>query len=254
MAVTLGSTAKVDWGDLAATNGLTAFTLCVTVKPSASPTSGHRYCGPWGGGGLATGILVQASTSSHYALAVGTNGSWLRIYRATTTAGASGTQNRIVIRWNAGVAIKIMIDGTDQSITTDTSVGSEAAIGNSTAVWRVGYESETTTNAVPGDYSEFALFGAYLPDWFATAYCNADSPEIYTLNRLHYCPLFNTSDIRDRWGGVAGTNSSGTNGAHPGVRYPWKSRSSTFTGTSPPPPPPSTIPVFMHHYRQQRAS
>lgn len=28
----------------------------------------------------------------------------------------------------------------------------------------------------------------------------------------------------------------------------------TFAGTSPPPPPPSTIPVFMHHYRQQRVA
>ena len=75
--------------------------------------------------------------------------------------------------------------------------------------------------SLPGDYSEFALWGAKVPDSVAVAYGKGASPAFFRqYNGILYAPLTNTSDLRDVWGGILGTNTSGTNAAHPSVYYP----------------------------------
>lgn len=244
MAINTGTTARVHWGDIAAINGAASLSFCITIKPTAAPTNGYRYVGQWGT--LSQAFLLYSSTSDHCALAVGTNGTWIRIYRASSVAFVSGTQYRVFVRWTAGTRT-ININGSDSTIVTDTSTGTEGVLGNSPDDVAIGFEAGgPTANGIPGDRSEFAIWTEYVPDWVVAAYAAGESPDIYrNANSVLYCPLFNTSDINDRWRGVAGTNSSGTNATHPGVRYPWKSRSSTYAGTSPPPPPPSNTNYLM---------
>jgi hypothetical protein len=217
VAIALTTTGKVDYGDLAAIDGLTALSVCLTIKLAGS-VAGVRFMSKWGNTipGTDQAFLISRSTAD-----IG----WLvsaNQRRVTTTTGlvTAGALLRLVFRWNtSGDLITVWANGVAQ--TTGAATGTDpASINTTTTSVQIGQQSAESQAAVDGDYAEAALFGRYLTDEEATAYGKGVSPaRLGRSNRILYARLLNTTDLTNLWAGTAGALTGGANATHPTMIY-----------------------------------
>lgn len=222
MAVNLvaGSSAKIDFGDIADLAGLGTMTVALTLKPTAAPSTGKRVFGQWGGGSPKLSWLIFITDTDEIEF-ITTNGAGAFYGKKTSTLNlASGTQYRIVITHDANGAgtTHLYINGTDYSLTNDGT--GNTALANATSTVALGFESDSSSQGQTADYSEVAIWSRVLAAAEVTGYTEGYAAEFFRTGGLHYWPLTDTSHLTDQWGSAHGTNSSGTNATHPTVIQP----------------------------------
>ena len=217
MAINLLSSgnARVDIGDRSELSGAAALTVLITLKP-ASSFGANRIVTQWGGSQGSQCFLIGAQssgTSSAVGFVIQNAGS----YKGRQTSGstiAANTLVRLGFRWNAsGNVMEIWKDGASQSVSTWIGDGSNASLLNSASSVQVGYETAEAFALVDGDYSEFAIYTAYLSDDDMAAYGVGYSPDLLAqgaTSRVAYLPLRNTTDLTDPWSGITGTLTGGS--------------------------------------------
>lgn len=238
MAVNLLGTsdARVDFGDVAALSGITNFSVCITVNAS-SIANDERIISQWGGSATteqAWLIAIQDTDEIGFVVQSGL------AYYGRKTSGlnlVTGTTYRIVITiaFGSPPVISIWVNGVSQSLVAWVGSSNVTSMLNSSTSVQVGHETDETVDGIDADYSEFAMFSRVLSNAECEAYGKGFSPALFSqANRILYAPLINTSSLQDRWGGITGTNSSGTNAAHPGVIYPAPPLSIPFVAAAAP--------------------
>lgn len=223
MAVNLlgSSDARIDYGDLAAFDGHSAFSVAITVRLSAAPASGQRMFQQWGNTPGERSWILNADSTDELGFCI-VNGASGGFYGKITTDVnlTNGTLYRIVCKVNSAAnAGAIWVNGVSRTVTPYVASDSTQT-GTSTTPVEIGRGIDELVDGLDADYSEVAAWSTYVPDWFCEAYGKGYSPDFYLPSRIFYAPLFNTSHLLDRQGGVAGTNSSGTDAAHPSMLYP----------------------------------
>lgn len=216
------SSARIEFGDLSAFEGLGELSLAVTVDVAAAPATSDRLFAKWRGGVTSQqSFILFIDDTNELGFIINPAGGSPSHYgkKTTVTNVASGSRYRICAKLdpsaNAGA---IWVDGTAQTITA-RGTSSAATTGNVTDPVFIGYEAASLTDGLDGAYAEVAAWAAYIPDWVCEAYGKGYSPDIYQRDRIFYAPLHNTSHLLDRQGGAAGTNTNGTDAAHPSMFY-----------------------------------
>lgn len=223
MAVNLlgSSNARVDFGDIAGIGGATALTIAFTLRPTvALPASGGRIVTQWGNGASEPAFLVGATDTDEIAIVV-SNGVGAFYGKKTTGLNmVDGTTYRVVTKVNPPSNVgAIWVNGAAEAI--DVFLASNnLTILNSIRSVQVGHETDEAVDGVDADYSEVAIWPEYVPDWFCGAYGRGFAPSFYRRNLIFYAPLINTSHLREVARGVLGTNTAGTDAAHPSMLYP----------------------------------
>ncbi|KKK54500.1 hypothetical protein LCGC14_3084070, partial [marine sediment metagenome] len=93
MAVAMSGTDRVDYGDIAATSGLTEFSVALTIKFAAAP-SDLRLVTQW-----SAAWLAQVTDTNEVGFVIdGVNGSFFG-QKTTALNVANGETHRIVMTW-----------------------------------------------------------------------------------------------------------------------------------------------------------
>lgn len=216
MAVSLGSSARINYGDISAFGGIAALTIAVTVRLTAAPSDGSRLFAQWAG---SQAFIMQVTSSDEVGFNV-SNGVSQHYGKATTALNlANGGLYRIVAKLHpGGNAGAIWVNAASMNIGAFVGSDTTISVGNSSADVSVG--NDGAVSGQTAEYSEVAAWAEYVPDWFCEAYGRGYSPDFYLNNRIFYSMLPNTSHLRDRQGGVNGTNTSGTDASsHPSMIY-----------------------------------
>jgi hypothetical protein len=226
MAVNLlgASNARVDFGDLAIDAGVTALTVSITFLASAVADD-ERLASHWGAVSANLAWVLAVTDTNELAIAVsdgGGGGASLLGRKTTDLDFATGTLYRCVFRWRADPkAMEIWVNGVNRTVGIFAGLdGTPATLTDSSSSIQVGHETAEGLDGVDGDYSEFAIHPVYMPDHYCIAYGNGYSPRFYPRANSFYCPLWNTSNLLDIWSSAVGSNSSGTNAAHPPIIKP----------------------------------
>src|SRR5262245_7167835 len=90
-----GSSAKIEFGDNNAIDGLTAFTVAITLNLTDTPSG--RIAGQWGGGGTG-GWLMTITNTDEIGFVVNDGGSAYNGVQTDSVNLASGNIYRIVAR------------------------------------------------------------------------------------------------------------------------------------------------------------
>lgn len=229
MAVSLSGTNKIDMGNgfpvVITTGGLT---VAITLRVTGTPANGARIVERWGSDGLLQQAFVVAHNfTGQIFFGVRENVSFDHSYYQTTTTGlvVNGALLRIVARFTLGGTPQIWLNGVQQAMSLVDASGTVDNISSPGVSLEIGYESNEGVNAVPGDYSEYALWTEVVPDWVCEAYGKGLSPRAYrTANSKQYLPMVNTSTFVDEWSGFVGTNTGGTSAPHPSMYLPMGSQ------------------------------
>ena len=242
MAVNLlgSSDARIDFDSTAnVVPSTTQLTIALTLRLTAASVDQRRIVSQWGDHPSEQSILLQVVNTDELGF-ITCNGALAYNGRQTTGLNlANGSLYRIVARTNRALDLNdIWVNGVSESVTgfignsTFGGCGGGLASGNRV---QLGHETDEAIDGLDADYSEFAIWTEYVPDWFCEAYGKGYAPTFYRPNLILYSPLFNTSHLRDVAGGLAGTNTAGTNATHPSMLYP---ASGLFSATFEDPPPP----------------
>lgn len=233
---------RVDIGDQSAIGGATELSVLLTVKPAAS-FGANRIITQWSSGASDQAFLISA-ISAGSSSAVGfvvSGGEGIGTFRGRQTNSAiisGGTVGRLGCRWRASDgSTEIWQDGSSQSVSTWIANNSPASISNSSSAVQIAHETYEAFDGVDGDYSEVAIYTAYLSDDDMAAYGAGFSPDLLSqgaMNRVVYLPLLNTSDLTDPWSGITGTLTGGSNADHSPVIYPSGVLSVVQVAASPP--------------------
>jgi hypothetical protein len=221
MAIALSgaSDARVDYGDIPALAGLTAISVAFTFKPTTAVSGTERLITQWGSPSSLEGCLLIATTDTDE-VAILIHGAAGNYGKKTTDLNlTSGTTYRIVMRVTLSSAGSIWVNGVSRTVAASAS-DPVVSSGNSSNSLQIGHETDEAIDGEDGEYSEVAIWGESVPDWICEAYGKGYSPAFYQRSRIFYAPLHNITHLRDRWGGVAGTNTAGTDAAHPSMLYP----------------------------------
>ena len=227
------STSRVSFGDIAAIAGLNNLSVAVTVKVTATPVSGDFVVHQWGTTFANAAFQIDMRSTDEFRFLVhAADGGASTGYYGLETIGvnvASGSTYRIVATLsdlnNAGTRTNALWVNGSAPGAVDASVGMTAGTGgltNSGSPVEVGYNSTRSAVPLDGDYGEVAIWSEKIPNWVAIGYGNGMSPAMYRTNGILYAPLINinTDGLRDVWGGLLGTNTSGTAAAHPSMYRP----------------------------------
>lgn len=226
VGLTKASTARVDYGDLSEIAAATTLTFALTVKLTASPTTGEFLIHQFGSTDASAAFLVDVVDTDEVRFLVH-SGTGLNYYGWKTQSVnlTNGSTYRIAGRWIVSPAsMVIYVNGVQQTL-TQTHSSAITSITNVTTPFQIGYNSTRSANCLDGEYSEVALWFGYgvgpstVPDWVLISYGLGMSPAFWRTPGI-YMPLYNTSSLRDRWDGNAGTNSSGTDASHPRMYNP----------------------------------
>jgi hypothetical protein len=220
MAVALGASAHLDFGTVYSANQ-TGLTVALTITPSSAANG--RIATKWGGDGtFEQSFNLQCFDSGRVLWGIKASSGVSNHQQTSTGTVAIGTLLRIVGRFTASTTPQLWINGSQASTTTYFSDGTPAnASGGTQGEVALGFESDESINGMAGDYAEFAIWLEAVPDWMAIAYGKGLSPRGYRQNGALYCPLSNTSQLVNEWAsGSDGTNTSGTNAAHPSMYFP----------------------------------
>jgi hypothetical protein len=221
MSLLAANGSRIDFGDLAAIDGLTAITVAFTIKPTVS-LANNRLVHKWGNAANAPAFLAQVIDTDNILFVVNNGaGTALRGDKTTDHPLAIGTLSRVVCRWRASdQEVNIWVNGAAR---TDTAVfnNTVSALGTTTASVQVGYESAEGVNPQSGDYSEFVIWNRYLTDDEVIQYGKGFSANFMRTGGILYAPLINANSLGDLWGGVIATNpiTQGTTADHPSVYH-----------------------------------
>jgi hypothetical protein len=223
------NTARVSFGDIAAIAAGNDLSVAVTVTLSANSATGDFVVHQWPTAGNPPAFLIDVIDTDELRYLTHTGASAVSCYYGKKTNSlnlTNGSTYRIVARMrdfdDAGNrTLNIWVNGASQALTDTHNPGLCAiTITDVSVPVEVGYNSTRSDDGLDADYSEVAIWGTYIPDWVAAAYGKGMSPAFYRTGGILYAPLTNTDGLRDVWGGILGTNSSGTSAAHPSMYYP----------------------------------
>lgn len=232
-AISVASSQFVSYGDfsqLASAQNLTvAFTVTLNATPSAIR---QTMVGQWHSSNAEAAFVVMTNDPNvdEIWVAIGCNGSGAYRLLATSDVNlTNGSTYRIVFRlrdfFSGGdKELKLWVNGSEPSSSVSGAEGACTGVTDSAEGVVVGDVPNDTGGLVslPGNYSEFAIWTESVPAWVPIAYGKGLSPLVYrTTNSLLYTKLVNTSTggLRDVWAGLAGTNTSTGDAAHPAMYY-----------------------------------
>lgn len=228
-AVTLGSTATVSFGDISTIAGLTEMSWALTVTLTASCCGATSFLlGQWATTNASAAFTVRTADTDELELCWGqgdggyrcdktsdlnlTNGSTYRMVGTLTEFGGGGSKD-----------IDLWVNGVSKSLTVTLTPGPICCtVADSAEQVSVGKMLNRSEDGIQGSYSDFALWSVKVPAWFAEAYGKGLSPLAYRTGGILYAPLVNVNSdgLREVWGGIASTNSSGTTATHPSMYRP----------------------------------
>lgn len=223
MAVNLlgASDARVNFGDVAI-GGATAITVAFTIRTPAALT-GSFFITQWGNLLAEQALLIDRVDTDEIEILVAQGGGSAVYYGLKTTDAAIATSSllRIVGRIDLVTpSIDIWINGAVRTGTLTFNDG-PTSIANANSPLCVGHQTDFPGDGVDGEYSEFAIWLEKVPVWVAEAYGKGMSPAFYrNANSFLYAPMVNVANLRDIWTSGTGTNTAGTDAAHPPVYYP----------------------------------
>jgi hypothetical protein len=216
----LGSAdAKVSFGDVTM-GGETAVTVAVTVLVAgAFVGAGDRFVSKWGNSSGEQSFVLYRPGNNNINFLVSNAAN---VYGCgTTDTPLSGTP--LLVRIVATITLdpktcRIWVNGAERT-TANVFNDSPVTVQNTASSLEVGRETDESVDGVDGDYSELAVWVSAVPDWVAIAYGKGMSPRFYRTTMAICSPLLNTTTagLLDTCAGTAGTNTSGTDAAHPTV-------------------------------------
>lgn len=205
---------KVDFGTPTVFNGLTSITVAIIFRSADAGANNEDLLGNFGGG--TSGFRV-AQVFGGWLWQVANAG----VYRSHFTTGSTigtGTLHRLVFRWQATETLAIFENSTSPVADNGFNGGTPASLGTGGSLV-IG--NTAGIGAHDGESAEFAVWGTLLPDSICGAISGGGySPGIFRQNGLFYCPLWNTANLRDLWGGLTGTPTSMGDAPHPYVISP----------------------------------
>jgi hypothetical protein len=218
------SDARIDFGDVTFLDGISELTVALTLRLNAAPADGRYLAQKWGAALADQQFLftVPGTFTDEVGFAMRDSANLAYGKRTTDLNLASGNVYRIIAKLDPSANLgAIWVNGASRTLDVyldnQTSFGTTA---NGATALQIGRNTDVGTDGEDGDYAEFALWTEYVPDWFCSAYGKGYAPNFYRRNLVFYAQLFNTSHLRDVARGTAGTNSSGTDAAHPSMLYP----------------------------------
>ena len=213
---------RIDFGDLAGLAGATGLTIAFTLKPDNN-TDVQRLLTQWGGSAATDQCFIAATAGGRQpGFIVQNGGNYFGRY-CNNNVLTAGVQSRVLMTWASGTpnVIHIWVDGVDQPLTMWIGNDDVASLLNAITSVQLGHETDTALDGVDGDYAELAIWTSVVPDWFAEAYTTHGlSPRFCRSGGLLYAPLWNTIQLTDEWGGVAGAHVGAADAVHPTVLYP----------------------------------
>jgi len=231
------SSARLEFGDIAALGGLVGLTVAFTLNTSSS-YGGTMMAGQWGSASGFRAFLIQRSINE-IGFVVTANGILGPVAFGETTSDSpmsTDKLHRIVCTWNVyPKRIGIWVNGIKSS-TTNWFSGNPLTLHDTNSEVFLGYEANSGAANVNGDYSEFAIWDHEVPDWVAEAYGVGVSPSIYRNGGIVYTKAINTSHLIDEWESNTVTNTSGTTSEHPRMFYQ-PIRPAIALAAAPAPPP-----------------
>ena len=223
MAVRLlgADNARVDFGDIAALSGLTAFTVAFTFTPSTTTATNRRFVSQWDSLVARQAFLVQVVDNDEIGFVVSAGDATYFGKKTTGLDLASGSTYRVVctIAFGGPPTIHIWVNGSDEALADFVGTSNVTQMINSVEFVQVGHETAEAADGSDGDYSEVALWSAVVPDAVAIAYGAGFSPKFWRTSGILYAPLWNTNYVTDQYAG-RGAHSGATDAAHPRMYYP----------------------------------
>lgn len=227
---------RVDFGDIAAIDGLTGITLAITIKLDAGGfADSDRLITKWGASNNA--FIIQVIDTDELAFAVETDLAGFHPYGEKTTDSplADDALLRMVFRWAAVGDLDIWVNGAVRTTTSWFSNTVNVIRSGTTHAIQCGHQSSSSVDGVDGDYSEFAMWDHKVPDRVARAYGVGYSPRFYRNGGIIYSSLKHTGNIVNEWDRtVTVTNTGAADASHPKMYYPAPAWSPMAASAAPP--------------------
>jgi hypothetical protein len=190
-----------------------------TIRTASSFNTAGTMVSQWGAFPGDQAFVAQVGNSDELGFVVQSGGA--DYYGPITTDSPlpqSSNLLRIVVRIDLSPKTSDIWMNGSQRTTTAWFNNSPAFYVNSAEPAAIGL-IPTVSAGVDGEYSEFAVWDHWVPDWVVIAYGKGRTPQAYQEGGVFYAPTVNVQadGLRDVWGGLAGTNSSGTSAAHPAM-------------------------------------
>jgi hypothetical protein len=225
MAVNLlgSSNARIDFGNISGggLGGATQMSIAVTIKLTAAPGA-FRLMTQWGNAAAERAYLLGCGADGSVAFVAANNAGQFYGKATTSLTMVNGGLYRIVAKLNpAGNVGAIWVNGTSHTVVESVASNTSTTVGVPNTNLQIGHETDEAVDGQDADYSEAAVWTEYLPDWFCEAYGKGYAPSFYRKNLHFYAPLHNITHLKDRARqGFTGTNTAGTDAAHPSMLYP----------------------------------
>ncbi len=212
---------RVEFGDIAAIDGLTAISVAFTFKLKTA-SNDRRLLGQWGASG---GFLCQVQDTNEIGLVVRGPGGQFYGPKTTGVNIAVDGLYRVVVRiWGLGTSRQydVWVNGSSVSVGTFLDTGDPGTIGNSSEPVFIGYEGSSSADCEDAEYSEYAIWGVKVSDAFAAAYGGSpgQSPLFEPTGGILYCRMTATTGMTDEFGSATPTATGGTDATHPSMTYP----------------------------------
>lgn len=202
---------KIDFGDLSAFAGLSAFSVGGWFYFN-SLASRQDVFTQWGNSGNRGFNLLVGVTASRAAFYFSNDGSAIYTTGADAISLVSGRWYHLGAKWN-GSTVTLYRDG----VAVVSAAAAFASMNNSTAGVRIGNGSETTENPINGRASRVAAWSSALTDdQFQELGRNASPATVAPGSLFFYAPLVGASSPEpDVIGGASGVVTSMTAASDP---------------------------------------
>lgn len=252
MALTFNAvTDTVSWGDWTDTDGLTALSFSLWVKPAAL-VDGRRIISKWGAATPDVVFILQIiGTSGAWGFAVST-GSTGSIFGTQSNTGiiSAGTWAHLGAVWWATGNMQLYVNGA--TTTTNSWIGGTVgSLGSGTQAATYGYTG--VADGATMDLAEVGLWSAQLGDNEMSMLYAVSPSRVRPDVLLHYCRCDNASAPVDLAKGRVGSPTSVTVADHVRVAPPWPGLAG-WRGAMTAAAGGVVVPVMDHHYRLARAS
>ena len=218
--LTKSSTDLIDFGDIAI-DGLTAITVALTIRLNDTPLNLGSVMlkgNPWPD----QVISCQCVDSNELGFAAIGSGGVLYGRKTTGLNMVNGGLYRIIAWWEATTSMEIWVNGAKEPDAVWYGAPGPPSLLVSDSALKVGHRGYAAANAFGADYGEPAIWNHRVPDWVLEGYGNGMSPRFYREGGIVHSSLrsLKGEDLADQWNRNDGTNTGGTNSAHPRVFYP----------------------------------
>jgi hypothetical protein len=224
MAVNLlgSSNARVDFGNISGggLGGASQISVALTIKLTAAPGA-FRLMTQWGNAAAERAYLLGCGADGSVAFVAANNAGQFYGKATTSLTMTNGNLYRIVAKLHPSSNLgAIWVNGVSETVVP--AIASDSLnVGIPNRPLQIGHETDEVVDGQDGDYSEVGIWTEYVPDFFCEAYGKGYAPSFYRKSLHFYAPLHNISHLRDRARqGFTGTNTAGTDAAHPSMLYP----------------------------------